>query len=66
MTVPVDLNALTIARGILGIDYDGSTGNLASIAAPGGIALAYSLRWQFVERNHTEWTSCRHDRLQLR
>jgi RHS repeat-associated protein len=36
------LNALTIARGVLGLTYDASTGNLASIQAPGGIGLAYA------------------------
>jgi RHS repeat-associated protein len=36
------LSALTIARGILDLSYDASTGNLASITAPGGVGLAYS------------------------
>jgi len=35
-------NALTIARGTFAYSYDATKGNVASIAAPGGIALAYT------------------------
>src|SRR5206468_5220834 len=36
------LNALTIARGMFGYAYDATTGNLATLTAPGGINLAYA------------------------
>ncbi len=33
------LSALTIARGLFGYTYDGTTGRLAAVSAPGGISL---------------------------